>query len=119
MPEQGWFEIRRFPHAVTMIGEPHHFEDVKSYLIEGERDVAVLDTGLGVGNFAGVVAALSSRRPRVLQNARRLGPHRRQPSLQGRSGPSRRGHGIARRARARAVSRVVCLRFGGCRPFAG
>ena len=50
-----------------MIREPHHFEDVKSYLIEGSRDVAVLDTGTGAGDFAGLVASLSSRRPRVLQ----------------------------------------------------
>jgi len=66
-PDQGWFEVRRFPHAVTMIREPHHCEDVKSYLIEGSRDVAVLDTGTGAGDFAGLVASLSSRRPRVLQ----------------------------------------------------
>jgi glyoxylase-like metal-dependent hydrolase (beta-lactamase superfamily II) len=66
-PDRGWFEVRRFPHAVTMIREPHHREDVKSYLIEGSRDVAVLDTGTGAGDFAGLVAALSSRRPRVLQ----------------------------------------------------
>ena len=66
-PAQGWFEVRRFPDAITMIREPHHREDVKSYLIEGSRDVAVLDTGTGAGDFAGLVAALSSRRPRVLQ----------------------------------------------------
>ena len=34
-----------------MIREPHHVEDVKSYLIEGSRDVAVLDTGTGAGDF--------------------------------------------------------------------
>ena len=50
-----------------MIREPHHCEDVKSYLIEGSRDVAVLDTGTGAGDFAGLVGALSSRRPRILQ----------------------------------------------------
>jgi glyoxylase-like metal-dependent hydrolase (beta-lactamase superfamily II) len=66
-PDQGWFEVRRYPHAVTMIREPHHREDVKSYLIEGSRDVAVLDTGTGAGDFAGLVASLSTRRPRVLQ----------------------------------------------------
>lgn len=62
-----WFEVTQFPDAVTMIREPHHGEDVKSYLIEGERDVAVLDTGLGVGDFRGLVSSLSSKRPRVLQ----------------------------------------------------
>jgi glyoxylase-like metal-dependent hydrolase (beta-lactamase superfamily II) len=59
--------VRRFPHAVTMIREPHHREDVKSYLIEGSHDVAVLDTGTGAGDFAGLVASLSLRRPRILQ----------------------------------------------------
>lgn len=67
MTDNDWFEVRRFPHAVTMIREPHHSEDVKSYLIEGDRDVAVIDSGLGVGDFAGLVAKLSSRRPRLLQ----------------------------------------------------
>lgn len=67
MTERDWFEVRRFPHGITMIREPHHVEDVKSYLIEGARDVAVLDTGMGVGDFAGLVARLSDRRPRVVQ----------------------------------------------------
>lgn len=67
LPDQEWFEVRRFSHAITMIREPHHCEDVKSYLIEGSRDVAVLDTGTGAGDFAGLVASLSALRPRVLQ----------------------------------------------------
>ena len=65
--DRGWFDVRRFPHAVTMIREPYHREDVKSYLIEGSRDVAVLDTGTDAGDFVGLVASLSMRRPRVLQ----------------------------------------------------
>lgn len=67
METESWFDVRRFPHAVTMIREPHHREDVKSYLIEGSRDVAVLDTGTGAGDFFALVASLSTRRPRVLQ----------------------------------------------------
>jgi glyoxylase-like metal-dependent hydrolase (beta-lactamase superfamily II) len=62
-----WFEVRRLPDGVTMIREPHHSEDVKVYLIEGERDVAVLDTGMGVGDFAGLVGSLTEKRPVVLQ----------------------------------------------------
>jgi glyoxylase-like metal-dependent hydrolase (beta-lactamase superfamily II) len=65
--DDGWFEVQRFPNAVSMIREPHHSEDVKVYLIEGERDVAVLDTGLGVGDFSGLVTSVSTRRQRVLQ----------------------------------------------------
>ena len=65
---QDWFEVVRFPDGVTMIAEPGHEEDVKSYLVEGERDVAVLDTGMGVGDFAGLVASLSDRQPIVLHS---------------------------------------------------
>jgi glyoxylase-like metal-dependent hydrolase (beta-lactamase superfamily II) len=63
-----WYEVRTFQDGVTMIGEPGHHENVKSYLVEGERDVAVLDTGMGVGDFAGLVASLSQRPPIVLQS---------------------------------------------------
>ena len=63
-----WFEVQRFPHGITMIREPHQSEDVKSYLVEGERDVAIIDTGTGAGDFPGLVASLSSKRPRVLQS---------------------------------------------------
>lgn len=67
MSEGEWFEVAHFPHDIIMIREPHHNEDVKSYLIEGAHDVAIVDTGMGVGDFAGLAASLSSRRPRVLQ----------------------------------------------------
>ncbi len=66
--KQDWFHVERFPHGVTMIAEPGHQEDVKSYLVEGETDVAVLDTGMGVGDFAGLVASLSDRDPIVLHS---------------------------------------------------
>ncbi len=46
-----WYEVQHFPHGITMIREPHQSEDVKSYLVEGERDVAIID------------AASSSTRP--------------------------------------------------------
>jgi glyoxylase-like metal-dependent hydrolase (beta-lactamase superfamily II) len=65
---QDWFVVERFPAGVTMIAEPLHYEDVKSYLVEGSRDVAVLDTGMGVGDFAGLVRRLSDRDPIVLQS---------------------------------------------------
>lgn len=66
--ESSWFHVERLANGVTMIAEPHHMEDVKSYLVEGERDVAVLDTGMGVGDFAGLVATLSDRDPIVLHS---------------------------------------------------
>lgn len=66
MPSHGWFEVVEFPAGVTMLAEPGHYEDVKSYLVEGERDVAVLDAGMGVGDFRGLVTSLSDRAPIVL-----------------------------------------------------
>lgn len=65
--ETGWFEVERIAEGVTVIGEPLHTEAVKSYLVEGEREVAVIDTGLGVGDFAALVAELFDRDPLVLQ----------------------------------------------------
>jgi glyoxylase-like metal-dependent hydrolase (beta-lactamase superfamily II) len=64
----GWFDVKRFPADVIMIAEPGHYEDVKSYLVEGDRDVAVLDTGMGVGDFDRLVARLSDRDPIVLHS---------------------------------------------------
>lgn len=68
MSDAGWFEIQQFPHGITMIREPHQSEDVKSYLVEGEDVVAVIDTGTGAGDFPGLVASLSTRPARVLQS---------------------------------------------------
>lgn len=64
---QDWYEVERFADGVTMIGEPLHDEDVKSYLVEGRDAVAVVDTGMGVGDFPALVAELSDRTPIVLQ----------------------------------------------------
>ncbi len=58
----------RSHRAVWSIAEPGHVEQVHSYLIEGERDVAVLDTGMGVGDFRGLVRELSDRDPLVVQS---------------------------------------------------
>ena len=68
MTSHGWFDVVEFPDGITMIAEPGHHEDVKSFLIEGERDVAVLDTGMGVGDFAGLVRSLSQRDPLVIHS---------------------------------------------------
>jgi glyoxylase-like metal-dependent hydrolase (beta-lactamase superfamily II) len=62
-----WYEVSRIGDGVTIIGEPLHEENIKSYLVEGERFVGVIDTGMGVGDFAGLVAKLTEREPIVLQ----------------------------------------------------
>ena len=62
----GWFDVVQFDHGVTMIAEPGHYEDVKSFLVEGEESVAVLDVGMGFGDFKTLADSLSSKPPIVL-----------------------------------------------------
>lgn len=50
-----WFEVREFPHGVIGIGEPGHFEDVKSFLIVGADQAMLIDTGMGFSNIRAVV----------------------------------------------------------------
>lgn len=68
MTSHGWFDVKEFAGGVTMIAEPGHHEDVKSYLVKGEREVAVLDTGMGVDDFAGLVRSLTSLDPIVVHS---------------------------------------------------
>jgi glyoxylase-like metal-dependent hydrolase (beta-lactamase superfamily II) len=64
----GWFDVAEIGPGVWSIAEPGHEEQVHSYLIEGERDVAVLDTGMGVGDFHALVREISEREPLVVQS---------------------------------------------------
>ena len=66
MSRTNWFDVQRIAPGVKSIAEPLHMENIKSYLVEGERDVAVIDTGLGIGDFASVVRRESARDPLVL-----------------------------------------------------
>jgi len=63
---RNWYQVSEIAPGVTMIAEPLHSENVKSYLVEGERYVAVIDSGLGVGDFRGLAASLSDREPLML-----------------------------------------------------
>ncbi len=66
MTSHGWFDVVKFPNRVTMIAEPGHYEDVKSYLVEGDQRVAVLDAGMGFGDFKALADSLSDLEPVVL-----------------------------------------------------
>jgi len=55
-----WFEVRQLPGNIFAIIEPHHFQEVISYLIIGQKSALLLDTGAGIGNIAEVVAQLWS-----------------------------------------------------------
>ena len=54
-----WFETARLAPGVHVISEPGH---VNSWLIEGERDALLFDTGLGVANIRKVAEELTPHR---------------------------------------------------------
>jgi len=58
---QGWFSVAEMEPGVFQIGEPLHEEEVNSTLIVGEARAVLIDTGMGVGNLAAVVAGLTDR----------------------------------------------------------
>lgn len=50
-----WFTAEPQPDGVLAIGEPYHFENVYSYLIRGESQDLLIDTGMGVGDIASFI----------------------------------------------------------------
>ena len=56
---QGWFSVSRLEPGVTMIGEPRHAEDPKSFLVEGSDWAVLIDTGIGVGNLGQLIRELT------------------------------------------------------------
>ena len=66
--ESSWFEPYKVAEGVTAIYEPHHFQEVISYLIEGEEKALLLDSGMGLGNIKAVVEFLTDK-PITLVNS--------------------------------------------------
>lgn len=60
-PDQDWFDVQPVAPGVYAIAEPYHAEHVISYLIEGEDQAVLLDTGMGVGDLAALVWAITTR----------------------------------------------------------
>ena len=56
---QDWFEVYRVLDGVYAIYEPGQFEEVISFLIVGEEQALLFDTGLGIGDMRAVVATLT------------------------------------------------------------
>lgn len=54
-----WFEIYKVEPAVFAIYEPHQAEETISYLIVGERQAVLFDTGMGISDIKKVTAALT------------------------------------------------------------
>jgi len=54
-----WFEVYKVAPAVFAIYEPHQAEEVISYMIAGEKQALLFDTGMGISNLKKVVAELT------------------------------------------------------------
>ncbi len=54
-----WFEVYRLPGDVFALCEPHHWQEVISFLVPGRDRALLLDTGMGIGDIRRVVRALT------------------------------------------------------------
>lgn len=61
LPDQDWFEVYRIRPGVTAIYEPGQFEEVISFLIEGDERALLFDTGLGIGDMDALVQTLCDK----------------------------------------------------------
>ena len=59
--ESSWFEPYKVAEGVTAIYEPHHFQEVISYLIEGNDKALLLDSGMGLGKMKAMVEFLTDK----------------------------------------------------------
>jgi glyoxylase-like metal-dependent hydrolase (beta-lactamase superfamily II) len=74
LPDEAWFEVYKVAPATFAIYEPHQFEETISYLIVGNKQALLFDTGMGIGNIKAVVARLTSR-PIVVLNSHTHNDH--------------------------------------------
>ncbi len=56
-----WFEVYKVAPGVFAIYEPHQAEETISYLIVGNKQALLFDTGMGIGNIRKVASQLTSR----------------------------------------------------------
>ncbi len=54
-----WFEVYAIEAGIYAIYEPFQWQEVISWLIEGDERALLLDTGNGIGNIGAVVATLT------------------------------------------------------------
>ncbi|WP_105616442.1 MBL fold metallo-hydrolase [Vallitalea okinawensis] len=55
-----WFTIDKVDEKTYIISEYAHWERAHSYLLIGDKEAALIDTGLGIGNIKEVVDKLTS-----------------------------------------------------------
>lgn len=66
--DQDWFEVHEVAPGTWAILEPGQWQEVISWLIEGEERALLFDTGLGIGDIAALAAALTSLPVTVLNS---------------------------------------------------
>jgi glyoxylase-like metal-dependent hydrolase (beta-lactamase superfamily II) len=60
LPEDPWFEVYKVAPGTFAIYEPHQSEEVISYLIVGQKQALLFDTGMGIANIRKIVSRLTS-----------------------------------------------------------
>jgi glyoxylase-like metal-dependent hydrolase (beta-lactamase superfamily II) len=68
LPDDLWFEVYKVAPGVFAIYEPHQAEEVISYLIVGNKQAVLFDTGMGIGDIRKVTTKLTSRPVVVLSS---------------------------------------------------
>jgi glyoxylase-like metal-dependent hydrolase (beta-lactamase superfamily II) len=68
LPDDPWFEVYRVAPGTFAIYEPHQSEEVISYLIVGQKQALLFDTGMGIADIRKIVSRLTSR-PIVVLNS--------------------------------------------------
>ncbi|CAN5473747.1 MBL fold metallo-hydrolase [soil metagenome] len=66
MAKRPWFKVHHHGKGIIRIDEHGHRHRINSYLVEGDRDVGVVDAGMGFANFKELADSLSDCDPIVL-----------------------------------------------------
>jgi glyoxylase-like metal-dependent hydrolase (beta-lactamase superfamily II) len=74
LPDEPWFEVYKVAPGVFAIYEPHQAEEVISYLIVGNKQAVLFDTGMGISDIPRVTTKLTSR-PVVVLNSHTHNDH--------------------------------------------
>ena len=69
-----WFEVYKPAQGVFAIYEPHQAEETISYLIVGEKQALLFDTGMGIGDLKKVVSHLT-KLPIIVLNSHTHNDH--------------------------------------------
>ncbi len=74
LPTEPWFEVYKIAPGVFAIYEPHQAEEVISYLIVGNKQALLFDTGMGIADIRKITTKLTSR-PVVVLNSHTHNDH--------------------------------------------